>query len=64
MTTHDFEGSNSQQTRPELETTIAVFGEDSDISEEHEYEKLQGQAYVNPKKYSFEVKLKVNGSKA
>ena len=42
MTTHDFEGSNSQQTRPELETTIAVFGEDSDISEEHEYEKLQG----------------------
>ena len=63
MDTNNFEGSTSQQTRPGHETTIAIFGEDSDISEEHEHEKLKGKAaYVNPKKYSFEVKLKVNGS--
>ena len=62
MTTHDFEGSASHQTRPEIETTIAIFGDDSDISEENEHEKLSGKvAFVNP---TFAVKLKVNGSKA
>ena len=65
MDTNNFEGSTSQQTRPDFETTIAMFGDDSDISEEHEHEKMRGKAaYVNhQKKYSFEVKLKANGSK-
>ena len=40
MDTHNFEGSTSQQTRPEFETTIANFVEDSDISEETEHDML------------------------
>ena len=40
MDTQDFDGSTSQQTRPDFETTTAILGEDSDIVEENEDEKL------------------------